>query len=280
MRIAALLTCHNRRESTVECVALLRAQRRAGPLERLDVVVVDAGSTDGTPDALEGRWPDITVVRAEPTLFWNGGMRRAWEQARRSGPYDAYLWVNDDTLLDDDALAVMLGTRIRVGHEDDHPAVIVGSTRDPRDGRLTYGGVHRPSPLRRLHFELLHPGSDVRRAETMNGNVVLVPEEVVARVGLLDDRFTHGMGDYDFGLRAGAAGCSIWMAPGTVGTCARNEAPEPATSVRESLKRLRGPKGLPFEEWSLLARRWAGPLWPVYAVSPYVRRMAAAARRR
>ena len=51
-----------------------------------------------------------------------------------------------------------------------------------------------------------------------------------------------------------------------------------ARRQRQHLARLRGPKGLPPREWLRFSRRWAGPLWPVYAASPFVRRTARWAR--
>ena len=54
----------------------------------------------------------------------------------------------------------------------------------------------------------------------MNGNTVLVSRAVVRRVGNLDPAFAQQMGDFDYGLRARAAGCSVWTTPGTIGMCA------------------------------------------------------------
>lgn len=268
MRVAALLTCHERRERTLSCLAHLAAQRDAGA--QVDVVVVDAGSRDGTPEAIAAAHPDVELLRAGPELFWNGGMHRA-AAAVAARDHDAHLWLNDDTDLDPGALAALLTTSRWAGDRD----IIVGSTRDPVTGATTYGGVRRPSRSRPLQFDLVEPADRPLPADTMNGNVVLLPRAVVRGVGLLDPAFTHGIGDFDFGLRARRAGVGIWVTPGTVGTCARNPPVAHARGPVRELRRLRGPKGLPPREWALFARRWSGPLWPLYAVAPYARGLAA-----
>jgi GT2 family glycosyltransferase len=80
------------------------------------------------------------------------------------------------------------------------------------------------------------------------------------------------MGDYDYGLRARAAGCSVWIAPGMVGTCAPNPARRPGEEpFLQEWRRLWSTKELLPGPWAVFSRRWAGRLWPVYWLSPYLR---------
>jgi GT2 family glycosyltransferase len=276
--VTALMTCHDRVERTLACLASLDAQQGLGDAS-VSVVLVDAGSTDGTREAVTARYPDVRVVARGPELFWNGGMRVAQSHAVVDDP-DHYLWLNDDVELDPDAVATLLDTDRELRTRRGAPAIVVGSTRDPASGRLTYGGVVRPDRRRPLSYELVPPSPDrPRRVETMNGNCVLVPRAVARRIGTLAAAYTHGMGDYDYGHRAALAGCEVWLAPGTVGTCSRNPPAPRAATLAEHRRRATGTTtGLPPSEWFTFARRWAGPLWPLYAVSPYVRRFAAWAR--
>jgi GT2 family glycosyltransferase len=263
---------------TLSCLASLSAQEGLGDT-RLEVVLVDAGSTDGTREAVEARFPEVEVLARGSDLFWNGGMRVAHGHAAASDP-DHYLWLNDDVTLDPDAVNTLLATHGRLDAERAAPCIVVGSTRDPGTGALTYGGVERPEPRRPLHYRLVTPDAqEPRRVETMNGNCVLVPRAVATRIGTLAAAYTHGMGDYDYGHRAERAGCEVWLAPGTIGRCARNAPAPRAASLAEHRRRATGATtGLPPAEWFTFARRWAGPFWPVYAVSPYLRRFARWAR--
>jgi GT2 family glycosyltransferase len=272
VRVEVLLTCHNRVDRTIACLDRLFSSEVAGV--DLGVIVVDAGSSDGTAAAIHQRHPQVDLLTRGSDLFWNGGMRVAMAEAHRRDP-DHYVWLNDDVEVDEDAVARLVRCHRDLERQHQSPAIVVGSTRDPATGQVTYGGVVRPSRLRPLHYSLIEPRDEPRRVETMNGNCVLLPRDVVERVGNLAAAYTHGMGDYDYGHRAVRAGCEVWVAPGTFGTCSRNPAAARAETFSQEGKRLTSPTGgLPPAEWALFARRWAGPLWPIYAASPYVRRAA------
>lgn len=267
---AVLLTTHERRDSTLACLEQVARQTRSSA--RLHVVLVDAGSTDGTPDAVRAAFPDVEVLDRSADLFWNAGMRVAFAHAHAQR-HDAYLWLNDDTLLDEDAVGRLEATW---GGKppSESSAIVVGATRDPVTGAVTYGGVRRPDGLRRLRWDRVEPGDAPRPVETMNGNCVLVPSPVADAVGNLDPQFSHGMGDYDYGLRARRKGFAVVLAPGTVGTCEVNPRRELGT-IGTSWRDAVSVKGLPPREWAAFARRWAGPAWPVYFASPYLRQAVA-----
>src|SRR5690606_12086568 len=132
-------------------------------------------------------------------------------------------------------------------------------------GVHTYGGRTRLSRLRRTRFSLVPPADHPQEVETFNGNVVLVPRAVATRIGHVDPAYRHSWADEDYGLRARAAGMSVWQAPGTVGTCARN--PQPVFGrrpLRQELRELWGMRLFFPSDWATFTRRWAGPAWPVF----------------
>ena len=272
--VSVLLTCHERVERTLACLTRLEAQQLPSEVH-LRTFLVDAASADGTAQAVRTRFPEVTVIERGADLFWNGGMRVAMAAAYNEDP-DAYLWLNDDVELDADAIERLLAAWSDRATAGTPATIVVGSTRDPRSGVTTYGGVVRPDPRRRpLRFDLVEPGDTAAPVDTMNGNCVLIPRDVVTRIGSLAAAYTHGMGDFDFGLRARLAGGEVWVAPGTVATCSRNAAPARAGDLASLKRQLTSPTGgLPPAEWRTFAQRWGGPLWPLFAASPYVRAMA------
>lgn len=278
VRIAAVLASYNRRPLTLECLGALEAQKPAGA--DLDVYVFDDASTDGTADAIREQFPHVTLLHGDGEQYWNGGMRQAFGAAI-ARDYDYYLWMNDDTALDDGALQRLLDVDAWLREHGEPAAIVVGTTRDPDSGEPTYGGRVRPSRLRPLRWELVEPGDAPRPCETMNGNTVLLPRVVVQRVGNIDRSYIQQMGDHDYGLRARVAGCTVWIAPGTIGTCAQHP---PRRTVRqpfmEEWSRSWSVKQQPFGPWAEFSRRWAGPLWPIYWASPYLRRGVRLARQR
>lgn len=78
--IAVLLTCHNRREKTLSCLqSLFGATMPEG--YKTEVFLVDDGSTDGTGEAVEKCFPQVTVIQGDGNLYWNKGMNLAWKNA-------------------------------------------------------------------------------------------------------------------------------------------------------------------------------------------------------
>jgi GT2 family glycosyltransferase len=155
-RVCALLTSFNRRDKTVSCLQRLGASAAAHGIE-LSAVLVDDGSTDGTAALVSEAfdWVHVIVNQAEP-LFWCRGMHRAFAAALEKG-YDHYLLLNDDTMLDDDALPRLLSDAAACASRTQMPVIVVGSTRDSKLGTLTYGGQNRPNPGKYTTFVKIEP---------------------------------------------------------------------------------------------------------------------------
>jgi len=270
-RIATLITCHNRKEKTLACLdALFQDTLPEG--YSLDVFLVDDGSTDGTEQAVREHYPQVTVIRGDGNLYWNGGMRVTFAAAMEKG-FDYYLWLNDDTLLYPNATEKLINTSRDLKARQGKSVIVVGSTQDERDGQLTYGGVIRLRKLKPTTFSLIAPRDVPVECDTMNGNCVLIPREVVETVGNLENKFAHAMGDLDYGLRAGYAGFAVWVMPGFAGTCARNAATgsfnDASLPVSVRLRKMMQPKGLPLASWRVFTQRHAGIFWPIYWLWPY-----------
>jgi len=270
-RVAALIACHNRKPKTLACLRALFASADAAHGVELHTFVTDDGSTDGTSDAIRSEgWP-VDVTSGDGSLFWTGGTVQAWKRALASGlEFDAFLLLNDDTVLDVGALSSLADLMVQ-----ERDAIVVGATRDPTSGGLTYGGVVRaaawhPGKMRRLPI-----GAEPQEADTFNANCVLVPKQVHEVVGMLDATFVHGMSDFDYGLRARRAGFRIVVAPGTLGTCSRNVVTgtweDASLPLRRRLALLDSPKGLPRREWGAYLRRHGPWFWRLLAVMPTAR---------
>lgn len=273
IRIAALMACHNRVASTTQSVRSLKAQTVPGV--SVDLFLVDDGSHDGTAQAVLDILPDATILAGDGNLFWCGGVRWAFQEAMAKG-YDFYLWLNDDTMLDQGALARMLDTYRAVSGSSHEPTIVVGSTRDSKTGQFTYGGwtqYRKPTGL--ISWTKTPPHMERPIAcNTMNGNCVLIAQSVVDRIGNIDEAFIHNMGDLDYGLRAIKNGCRIFIAPGYYGTCSTNDQSASEAAIPRPLsvrwKQLLGPKRFPVKAWRVFTHRHKGPLWFCAWLAPYV----------
>jgi GT2 family glycosyltransferase len=269
-KVAVLLTIHNRKEVTLHSLEKIQMQEGFSSGEEISIIVVDDGCTDGSCFAIKKFIPKANIIQGTGNLYWNGGMRLAFGTAL-GHHFDFYLWLNDDTLLFPDAIKKLLNTSIQTGNK----SIIVGSLQDPMSGHLTYGGLTRKQCGRKLNFSLVEPANIPMEVETMHGNCVLIPQTVAQAVGNLDPSFTHGMGDYDYGLRARKLGYSVTLAPGYFGTSQKNPLREiwQDKSLPFSIrwKNLVSIQGLPPREWAIFSKRYAGIFWWLFWLSPYFR---------
>lgn len=276
IQISVVMACFNRRETTLRCLRSLFAQQTAAV--RLSVHLLDDDSRDGTAAAVREAFPEVDVLDGDGERFWGGGMFLAM-QAAVAAPFDYLLWLNDDVTLKPDALARLVAAARTLGDVPGSSAldVVVGAMETAGDGGgLSYGGFMRtrhwsPSKLRRVG-----PYSDKPRlCDTLNGNCVLVPAAAVERIGLIDPVFVHQLGDIDYGYRVRRAGGGVWLAPGYVGACDNNPggAPwlKPGARLRDRLKILASPRGLPFRAWLAFNWRHGGPAGLVALVSMYAK---------
>lgn len=264
MRIAVLLTCFNRKETTLQCLRVLAGQSLPEGF-KMETVLVDDSSTDGTREAVEAEFPGVRLLVGDGSLFWCGGMRMAWREAAATDP-DYYLLLNDDTHLDDGALSALL----KIVGGPGRRTIAVAAICDPTTGLPTYGGMRRKTGL--------VPVNGVPEiCDTFNANAVLVPRAVYAELGVFHDAYTHGMGDFDYGYMATRKGIKVIQSGQFVGKCGRNALAgswrDKGLSRAERWKRLNSPKGLPFREWMEFNRRNAGCLWPLRAITPSIRVM-------
>ena len=270
---AVLISCHNRRKKTLNCLNSLYTQKIDNN-SHFNVFLVDDGSTDNTGDSVRAKYPKVNIIKGDGFLFWCGGMRLAWTKAMRAN-YDAYLWLNDDVNLLPNALCTMLDTAEKICKQEGQDGIVVGSCCDPETGQHTYGGRIKRGRLTRLPDQPLPPSERILPCDTMNGNLVLIPKGVADKLGNLSEPYIHAFGDTDYGMRATKRGIPVRVAPGYLGSCAANNrrAPwtDPAVSLSARWKDMCSPRGLPPKHWLFYVQTHTGIMWPIYFVKPIIR---------
>ena len=280
IKLAVICASFNRKDQTLACFSSITAQTADENIE-CDIYLLDDSSTDGTADSVRAQFPKVKLLTGNGQYFWNRGMHAAFEEAI-SGNYDFYLWANDDTMFYSDAIERLLRTFEEVKILGKQLPIVVGSTCAENGITTTYGGVRKRSFLRPVNYALVSAGDESQQVDTMNGNCVLIPAEVVDSIGNLDVTFQHYLGDHDYGLRACYAGHNVWLAPGHIGVCENSSDSRRVSNTKSfsgSLSELKSPKGLvtrdadlpSFGEWKVYCKRHAGLFWGFYWVYPYRR---------
>jgi GT2 family glycosyltransferase len=208
-RVAVVVLSWNGRDDTLACLRSLREVT----YEPRSLVVVDNGSSDGSPDAVRDAFPEVELLARSENLGFAGGNNVGIRHALERGS-DYICVLNNDTLVDPgflEPLVAAAGTPDtgavcpKILFADERELIwFAGATYDPHrgyQGRLL-GYRERDS----------NEFGGVRVTDRATGTAMLVPVGVFQRVGLFDEGLFAYSEDVDWSLRARAAGYRILVA--------------------------------------------------------------------
>jgi len=236
MNIAVLLTCHNRRAKTENClVSLGRAldafngSHNENERVTLEIYLVDDGCTDETTKAAHDtvEYAPLHILKGDGNLYWAGGMRYCWREAmKRHHEWNYYLLINDDTEmmknLFDELFYAQSYSRNQFGQE----GIVSGITCAMDDAtKLTYGGdviINRFLSTKRR----LSPNGKPQLCDQTNANILLVPKSIVDCIGIFYDGYTHGFADSDYSRMARRKDIPIVLTANFCGRCEQDHGTE------------------------------------------------------
>ena len=96
-RVVAVILTWNNYPDISECLDSLR--RSTHPLD--EIIVVDNGSTDGSPDKVEECYPEARLVRIVPNAGFAAGANRGLAEALASAPHFILFLASDTTVAPD-----------------------------------------------------------------------------------------------------------------------------------------------------------------------------------
>lgn len=211
--VSIIVPAFNRVELTLACLdALARhtddgasAARESAPLS-YEVIVVDNGSTDGTPEALASFAGDLRVIRNETNL----GFARACNQGAIAARGRYFLFLNNDTEVGPGWLWPL------VALADGDPRVgIAGSKLLYPDGRIQHVGVVVSEGWEPCHLYRTEPRAEssfVNRSrdfQAVTAACMLLRRGVAGDERPFDEAFVNGYEDVDLCLRVREAGYRV-----------------------------------------------------------------------
>ena len=209
-KIAAIIPTFNRKNELkrLHCALLIQTNENI----ELEIVVVVDGSTDGTLKMLELYFVEVHIVQGDGNLWYTKSMNLGFKRALELNP-DYYLTLNDDVIPDRNYLQSIV-------NGIDNEFCIIGSvnlgTDEPKS--ILFAGIKRiiwwkfkfvPYKLSTIEIENRH---DIISSEDLPGRGMLIPKEVVDRIGFFDKSFSQYGSDSEFVLRAKSMGISAYIA--------------------------------------------------------------------
>jgi N-acetylglucosaminyl-diphospho-decaprenol L-rhamnosyltransferase len=254
-RLAIVIVGFNARTDLERCLRSLSTHPPSTPHA---TIVVDNASSDGAPDMVSSRFPDVRLVRSPENL----GFSRGNNLGIRALPSELVLLLNPDTVVPEGAIDALIGrldatpSAVAAG-----PRIVDGAGR----AELSFGPM--PSPLgefRQKAFAALHargawPVSAwvehltrrERFAAWVTGACLLARRAALDAVGLLDERYFLYWEDVDLCVRLRAAGGRILFTP----------AAEIVHLRGRSTARARGPAADAYRRGQLLFYETHQPAW-------------------
>lgn len=216
MKLAVILVNYNGKDYNEACIESVRANRIDGEMR---IIVVDNASGDGSVQRLRERYAgekQVELLELDDNYGFshanNVGIRRAKEWGA-----DAALLLNNDTEIEETMLMELLACAKR--HPD---SMIIPKIYYSDDRKRIWSAGGSVSPVIR---KVRHIGLDredrgqyeeERRISFATGCCLFLPMQVIARAGLLDERFFLYYEDTEYSFRLCELGIDIFYCPQAV----------------------------------------------------------------
>ena len=192
---------------------------------RVEILIVDNHSSDGSPEMVESEFPQVRLIRSDVNLGFGAANNVALEQAR--GKY--FVLLNSDAFFEPNAL------KLAIKHMDETPGCgLGGGLLVGRDGAwqpsartfhsvpgdlIVMTGLAAKFPKSKLFGDFDRTWADRNEAASVDwvpGAFSIIRPEAIRKVGSFDPTFFLYYEEVDLCRRIKSAGYSIWYWPDVV----------------------------------------------------------------
>src|SRR5712692_999659 len=202
--VSVVIPTHNRKSAVTRCVeSVLRSS-----YPRIEVIVVDDASTDGTFQHLSALFPNVGLIRLEREQMVSGSRNAGCKNAKG----EFVFLVDDDNVVHPDAIAEL----VRAISDNPHAGIagpIMYYLRDPE--QIWCSGVSRNLLTSLTRFSTEKPDGSVSNYLTDDiPNAFMIRKRVFDDVGDFDQvGFVQHLAEADFCERAARKGFEAVMVP-------------------------------------------------------------------
>lgn len=212
MKLTIIIISWNTKELLAKCLDSIETH---SPQQAYEIIVVDNGSHDGSPEMLTADYAHIKLIANKE----NVGFARANNQAIRMAQGEYVLLLNPDTEVREGALDVL------IQFLDEHPrAGAAGARLFNPDGSLQHSCYPAPTLfnewLHLFHLDRQRRGgmaswntNQPREVEALLGACLMIRHDIIDAIGFLDEGFFMYSEEIDYCYRLRQAGWLLYWVP-------------------------------------------------------------------
>lgn len=184
---------------------------------KVNVVVVDNASSDGSVKYLKKNYPQIAILKNKTNFGWGGGNNSGVEYALKREA-DAIFILNNDTEIEEKCVTNLVNELFKRREIGIVGPKIYLSVKDKRTRKISFAG----GKFTKNRYFGIHVGDkqvdvgqfdSVKETEFTTGAAMMVKSEVFKKVGLFEERFFIYYEEGDFCMSTKKAGYKILFVP-------------------------------------------------------------------
>lgn len=201
MKIFVVIAVFNRKDFTLHCLHLLKAQSYSD----FEIIVVDDGSTDGTNVEIQRYYPDVIIVQGDGNWWWTKSMNKGFEAAINNGA-ELVITLNNDTVFNLRLIEELVQLHMK------NPASIIGCLNLIKREKeyVFFSGIKKiiwwkakEIKYYKAFTPLIHKMEGIHPTKCLNGRGTVIPIHIFKKIGGYDEnQFPQYASDYDLTLRA------------------------------------------------------------------------------
>lgn len=205
--VSAVVTTYNLKKILLECLNSIIKQ----DYKRLEIIVVDNASTDGTSVAVKKKYPKIKIIRNSKNLFSTGGMNTGLKKAKGH-----YVWfIDHDNIFKTDTLSQM----VKLAESDPQIGVVTPKIFYWEKRNVIWSAGTSVNMLTGVNYS--REGYDVGQFNKVEEVDIapanfIVRKKVIDKIGFYDNNFLLSYEDADWCYRVRNAGYKILYTPKAV----------------------------------------------------------------
>ena len=226
MKVSIIILNYNGQKDTLECLESVNQVRRFKGL-KVNIIVVDNNSSDGSVKAIRNKFPQIKVIQNQKNLGFAQGNNIGIRYALKNNT-DYIMLLNNDTLVEKNFLVQL----IKAMEKDNEIGIISPKIyfapgfefhkdryKNKDKGRVIWyaGGLLDWQNILASHLGVdeIDNGQYNKITETsfVTGCCMLIKREVFNKIGLFNPKYFLYWEDIDLCFRAKKAGFKIFYAP-------------------------------------------------------------------